>query len=422
MAIRRATGLDVDVAPPAHDTPPRGAVFGLLRDHRDYRTLWLGTLAAQAGQWILQVALGWLMLDLTDSEFWVGLVGFAGGLPILLFSIPAGVAIDRVDRRKLLVGCQAALTVLAAGLALLAAFGNAAPWQLLVGAFLNGAGMTISNATRQTIVPGTTPRADLPAAIALMSAGQNATRVVGPSLAGAIIGVAGIAGAFVVQASALSIALALTMMLSANVAASGVVSATRGGLLDGWHYVRARPVPRDLIMLAAIPTLTVFPYIQLLPVFARDILKVGPQGLGLLMAASGVGAVIGSLLVAKTARMSRMGYFLLVSTIVYGLIIAGFAFSTSVWLSLPLLLLGGLTGSAYMSLNNSLLHLHITDEVRGRVMGVYMLTWGLMPLGALPMGLAANYLGAPAAVAGGALLSSTLTLLLATRSRTLRAL
>jgi len=404
------------------DEPRRSGVIALLRVYRDYRLLWYGTLGTQGGQWVLQIALGWLMLDLTNSEFWVGMVGFAGGIPILLFSIPAGILIDRVDRRRILIVCQAVLAALGIALTVVIVMGRAEPWLLLTAAFINGIMMTVNNTTRQVIVADTVERIDLPAAIALNSAGQNATRVIGPSVAGAIIGLVGLGGAFAFQAGLLGLALGLSFMISAQVAGGRVAPSNRGGVLDGVRYIWRNPVLRDLMILATIPTLTVFPYMQLLPVYARDILAIGPQGLGLLMAASGVGAVAGALLVANATHLPWRGLFMLLATIAYGAVIIVFAFSTSVWLSMAMLMLAGLSGSAYMSLNNALLQLNVDDDIRGRVMGVYMLTWGLMPVGALPMGAAAGLVGAPIAIASGALISSALAALLAIRSATLRRL
>ncbi|MEI2618091.1 MAG: MFS transporter [Thermomicrobiales bacterium] len=404
------------------DEPRRSGVIALLRVYRDYRLLWYGTLGTQGGQWVLQIALGWLMLDLTNSEFWVGMVGFAGGIPILLFSIPAGILIDRVDRRRILIVCQAVLAALGIALTVVIVMGRAEPGLLLTAAFINGIMMTVNNTTRQVIVADTVERIDLPAAIALNSAGQNATRVIGPSVAGAIIGLVGLGGAFAFQAGLLGLALGLSFMISAQVAGGRVAPSNRGGVLDGVRYIWRNPVLRDLMILATIPTLTVFPYMQLLPVYARDILAIGPQGLGLLMAASGVGAVAGALLVANATHLPWRGLFMLLATIAYGAVIIVFAFSTSVWLSMAMLMLAGLSGSAYMSLNNALLQLNVDDDIRGRVMGVYMLTWGLMPVGALPMGAAAGLVGAPIAIASGALISSALAALLAIRSATLRRL
>jgi predicted MFS family arabinose efflux permease len=181
-----------------------------------------------------------------------------------------------------------------------------------------------------------------------------------------------------------------------------------------------RPDLQALFLLASIPTFFAFPYMSFLSVFARDVLRIGPEGLGLLLAASGTGAVAGSLLVASGLQSTKAGRTIVIRTFVYGLVIVGVAASRSVYLSLPLLLMAGLLGANFMSANNALLQLRITDEIRGRVMGAYMLTWGLMPLGALPMGLVAGAAGAPIAVASGAALTSILVALVGLTSRGLR--
>lgn len=367
----------------------------MLQRYRDFRLLLLGTLATQAGQWILNVAMAWLMLELTNSAIWVGLIGFASGLPMLFISIPAGVMIDRRDRRLILLWCQVLLTTLAAGLTLLVLLGVVEPWQLLVGALFNGAFMAVNNATRQAIVPSAVEPGDLAGGFGLLTAGQNASRIIGPSIAGVLIGFFGAAGAFAFQTVVLLAALLLTLALSAAVAGEGRARVSSGRPLDGLAYVRRRPVIRDLLLLAAIPMITVFPYVQLLPIFARDILDIGASGLGLMMAVSGVGAVIGGLLTSASMRIGRIGPFMLLTTIAYGGIVAAFAFSHWLWLSLPLIAMGSLTGSLFMAVNNTLVHMQITDDVRGRVTGVYMLTQGLFPLGVLPMAIGADLVGAP---------------------------
>ena len=394
----------------------------LLKTYSDFRYLWFGTIFTQGGQWILNVALGWLMLVLTDSPFWVGLVGFFGGIPMVAIAVPAGILIDRYDRRTILIWCQAGLMAIGVALAVLAILGLAEPWHLLLGAFLNGAGMSINNAARQTMVPGMVPRIDLASAIALTTAGQNASRILGPSVAGMLIGFFGVGGAFVFQAVVLTAALVLTFALSVTPLATRAAIVMRGGLLDGFRYVRETPVLVDLILLAAIPMLFVFPYLQLLPVFARDILGIGATGLGVMMAVSGVGAVTGGLLSAPAARLPRKGMFLVFSTIAYGGVVVAFAYSQWFLLSTAMVFCGSLIGSTYMSLNNTLLHMNVTDDVRGRVTGIYMITFGLMPLGGLPLGIVAELWGAPLAVAAGAVLSSIFTAILAVRSPRLRAM
>lgn len=404
---------------PAERAPGRGIFLALTR-YPAFRRLWFGVLAASLGQWMQQVALGWLALTLTDSAFFVGLVGFMAGLPFLLVSLPGGILIDRVDRRRLLLKCQAGAAVLAIVVALDVLTGTVQPWHLLVVAFLNGSLQALLNPTFQALVPNLVAREDLTNAIGLASAGQNVTRVVGPSVAGLVIGAVGNGPAFLLQAAALVVALVLVAGVSLP---SRAVDARRppfSGVFEGIRLIARRPDLRGLFLLASIPTFFVFPYIQFLSVFARDILKIGPSGLGLLMAASGSGAVVGALLVASRRNGAGGGRFLIGLTVFYGGLIVGLALSRSVYLSLPLLVCAGITGSTYMSTNMAVIQHRINDDVRGRVMSVYMLTFGLMPLGAMPMGIAAARFGTPFAVACGAILSSVFAAVLGLKSRELR--
>lgn len=425
--VRGATARDgaARTTPGSTGEEPPTVKLGLisaLAVYRDYRLLWSSTVLTQVGQWMQQISLGWLMLTLTNSAYWVGLIGFASGVPFLIVSIPAGVLIDRFDRRTVLVACQAGATLVAFIMALLVSLGLVHPWHLLAAAFLNGAALAVNNATRQTLVPSFVARGHLQKAIALMSAGQNSTRIIGPALAGPVIAVAGASGAFFIQAFFLLAALVNTMLLPPVRLPSGQTLALRRNLVDGVSYIARNPVLAGLLWLVAIPTLLVFPYIQFLPVYARDILGIGAGGLGLLLSAGGVGAVTGALVIAGLERMRRKGMFMLVATAVYGFVVITFAYSRWVPLTVLSLFLGGLLGSAYMSMNNTLLLLNVSEEVRGRVMGVYMLTWGLSPLGALPMGWIGDHFGVANGVALGALLSSVVTVGLALRSRALRAL
>ena len=339
-------------------------------------------------------------------------------LPIL----PGDEIDETAPRRWLLVACQASALAIGLTLAALTALGLARPWHLLLGAFLNGAALAVNNATRQTLVPTFVPREGLQNAIALLSAGMNVTRIVGPSLAGPLIAAIGSGGALLAQVGCLAIALVNTLQLPSRQDTTRVRLPFLRNLAEGIDYVRRSSVLVGLMLLATIPTILVFPYIQLLPVYARDILGVGASGLGLLYTAGGLGALTGSLFIAGFRRIEHKGRFILVTTFVYGLIIIVFAYSTWLPLSLVMLVLGGVLGSSYMSINNTLLHLNVTDEVRGRVMGIYMLTWGFMPLGALPMGFLGEQIGVPHAVALGAALSSLAILALAVRIPALRAL
>ncbi len=406
---------EVDQAAP----PEKLGLLSSLLLYRDYRQLWISTVLTQIGQWMLQVTLGWVVLNLTDSAGYVGLIGFASGIPFILVSIPAGVIIDRFDRRHVLLVCQAAAAVIGLGLAILVSLGHVQPWQLLLGAFLNGSALAINNATRQTMVPAFVKREHLQNAIAVMSAGQNSTRILGPSLGGPAIALMGAAGALYLQTGFLIAALISTLLLP-SVRSSVRTLSLRRNLAEGLSFVAKSPILTGLIVMAAIPSLLIFPYVQLLPVFARDILKIGASGLGLLLSAGGTGAVVGSLAVAGAVKLSRQGLIMLGGTFIYVFVVVAFAFSSWVILTVVLLFFCGFLGSAFMSLNNTLLHVHLTDEMRGRVMGVYTLTWGLSTIGALPMGFVGDQIGVPAAVAAGAGLTGLGTIWVAFRWRELR--
>lgn len=391
--------------------------FAAVGAYPAFRRLWLAALAASLGQWMQSTALGWIALDLTNSKSFVGLVVFTSGLPFLLISVPAGALIDRFDRRRVLMSCQAAAAILATVVAVDVVGGTVRPWHLLIFGFLNGSLQAMLNPSQQSLVPRLVERKDLFNAIGLMSAGSNMTRVFGPSLAGAIIGFVGSGEAFLVQAAAMLIAFAL---LATTRFPAGSMTGTAMSIRSALHGLRlvvSRDDLRGLFLLASLPTFFVFPYISFLSVYARDILKIGPQGLGLLMASSGVGAVVGSLLVAAQSAGGTKGRTLIVRTIAYCVVIAVFALSTRLWLSLPVLVAAGLLGANFMSANNAMIQQRVDDAVRGRVTGTYMLTWGLMPLGALPMGILADHIGIRAATFSGAVSCIVLTAALTARSR-----
>jgi predicted MFS family arabinose efflux permease len=402
----------------SNDTAWRVRFLGAVARHAVFRRLWLGALASSVGQWMQQVALGWLAIVMTNSPGFVGIVTFAAGLPFLVVAPFGGALIDRIDRRRLMLACQVLAFLLATVLAVDVMGEFVQLWHLPIAAFLNGSLLALLIPTQQSLVPALVPRENLTNAVGLMSAGQNMTRVVGPSVAGVVIGTIGVGPTFLAQAVAVAVSFILVLGI---VLPPRAPRATGGrGVFDGIRLVVSRPDLRSLFLLASIPTFFVFPYIGFLNVFARDILHIGAEGLGLLMAVSGCGAVVGSLLVASAARSEGTGRLLLSMTVLYGLPIVGVALSRTLWITLPLLFVAGMLGAAFMSGNNALVQHRVTDDVRGRVMGAYMLTWGLMPLGSLPMGMVGDRIGTPVAVAGGAVISSLLAGILGLASSAVR--
>ncbi|MCA9860331.1 MAG: MFS transporter [Thermomicrobiales bacterium] len=390
---------------------PGDGTFTVLRLNPVFRRLWMATVSTTLGQWMQSTALGWLALDLSNRSSFVGLVAFAAGIPFLIISIPGGLLLDRYDRRKILICCQAIAATGAILISVDVITGFVEAWHLLVFAFVNGSLQAIMNPAQQAIVPSLVSRARLTNGIALMSAGQNMTRVVGPSVAGAIIGVAGTGAAFLCQAAALVIALGLLLTTRFPAMATRKAVTSLGSAFDGARIVWNRSDLRAIISLVSISILLVFPYLSFLSVFARDVFEIGPEGMGVLMASSGAGAVLGSIFLASRKRQ-QTGRWYVVSGVVYGFLIAAFAFSPNLLVAVVLLLLAGFLGSAYVSAVNAGIQHRISDETRGRVMSIYMLTWGFTPIGAIAIGAIASGIGISATVAAAALLGNLLLIAL----------
>jgi MFS family permease len=348
-----------------------------------------------------QVSVGWLALQLMDSPLFVGLTAFVGGIPLLVVSLPAGVMIDRYDRRTVLLVAQFAVMLLAGVFALLVGTGAIAPWSTLVLVAAYGTAMSFIFPTRTTIVTMLVDRSDLANAVALNAAAQNATRVIGPALAGVLIAVIGIAGTFAVAALLQIMALITTLQLPA----STPVGTARGGsvwasLTLGLRIVAQDPFLTSLILLAVTTNVLVMPYITMMPVFARDELGIGSTGLGLLLASTGLGTVAGALAVAASRRLGSWSSAQVVTAATFTALVLGFALTSNLPLAVLLLFAAGGMSAAFMALAQTALQLRVDDDVRGRVLSIYLTTWGMLPFGQLAVGAIAERVGAPLAIAG----------------------
>jgi MFS family permease len=390
-----------ETARPAEEAGRETGMLHSLQAYPLFRMLMAGTLGSSSGFWMYQVAIGWLALDLIDSALFVGLAGFAGGIPMLLLSIPAGVVIDRYNRRNVLLMAQGGVAIVSTIFAIMVATGTIAPWSLILLVIINGSVMSFIFPVRTAMVPSLVERHHLANAVALMSATQNATRVVGPSLAGILIAAAGISGTFVL--AAVFQALALLGIWGLPSETPEAKPAGDGGnrlaqLMVGFRVVAENPVLLSLCILALAPTVLVMPYLNLMPVFARDVFDMGATGLGILLAAAGLGTVIGALSVARSNRLMTMRGSQVLTAVGFAISVTLFALSPSVWLAVPMLLIAGWMSAAFLAINQTLVQLNVDDEVRGRVMSVSLLTWGVMPFGQLALGAAAEPLGAPLAM------------------------
>jgi len=400
--------------PPGEGAPPvppwrqrqLPPTFASLR-HRNYRLLWFGTLFSSTGLWIQQISLGWLTYQLTGSPFLLGVVNGLRSLPLLLLGPFGGVAADRVRPKLLMMSTQLFLMTITAVFATLVATGHAHLWNIILFSLLTGVGWAFNMPVRQSTVPHLVPRSDLMNAIALNSALFNITRIVGPSAAGLLIAGIGIAGNFYLQAAAYVgvAAMVLQMNFPPIPRASQEESPVRH-LVEGAGYVWRHPTLRAQISLALIPVVVGMPYVSLLPIFAEDVLDVGPTGFGLLAGAAGVGALVGTLTIATIGNVERKGLLLFCALAALGTSLFFFAQSHSFLLSLALLVLVGGFQMTYMATNQTLLQMTSPDEFRGRIMGLYMLNQGLLPLGSLFAGALADATSAPFAVSvmGGSVL------------------
>jgi MFS family permease len=372
-------------------------VFGSLR-HRDYRYLWIGTLCMSAGQWIQQVTLGWLLYDLTGSAVLLGALNGVRAMPFLVLGPMAGVAADRFDRRLLLLLTQPILAVTTIGMGLLVASGHLEIWHLFVFTLITASVWSVNQPVRQTLVPNLVPRRDLVNALALNSMAFNSMKVVGPALGGLLIASFGASGNFFVQGIVyISLMYMVFKMHGPPTPPNARRSSPMANLKEGIAYVWQTPLLLALITVSLIPQMLSLPVTQaLMPVFQKDVLGVGPEGLGLMLASPGIGAVIATFsLAAFVERVRRKGLIMLVGLVMLGISLIVFAqMRTLPMAMLALCFMGGFQ-MVYMTTVQTVVQDVVPDQLRGRVMSIQMANQGLGPAGALTAGISTQFFGAP---------------------------
>lgn len=353
------------------------------------------------GFWMQSVALGWVVLTLTNSEFHLGLLGFSSGIPQFCFALAGGLIADRVDRYRLLIANRLVITILVLVLATLIALERVQFWHILVISFLLGTVAAVNIPTFQAFVAHLVPREHLPNAVALNAVGLNVTRVVGPSLAGILIAAVGAAGAIVLQAagSAWALLLALQMRFPEGGRSGG--ARHRGQLKEIFDYVRGHETISGLLAMEAVATLCAVPYTFFLPAFAKGVFGLDATGLALLSTAIGAGAALGAVHIAWTGNSHRLGPRLIMNGLAFAVALIVFGLSRWLWLSLMALFVAGLAAATYFATNNTILQLAVPDRLRGRASSLLTMIWGLVPFGSLTMGTLAQYVGVGAVVAGG---------------------
>jgi predicted MFS family arabinose efflux permease len=375
------------------------------------------------GQWIQQVTLGWLVYDMTGSAVLLGALNGLRSVPFLFSTPIAGVAADRMDRRKLLLCAEPVLAATALGMGFLVFSGRLEVWHLFAFTLLTASVWTFIGPVRQSLVPNLVPRHDLMNAVVLNSTGFNLTKIFGPALAGLLIAWFTAGGNFFVQSVAYVLVIVTVYRMHVPpTPPEARRSSAAANLREGLAYVRSNPLVLALIMAALVPQIFAMPYQALMPVFQKDVLGVGPEGLGLLMAAPGAGAVLATLLLASTAhRVRRKGLLLLGALVLLGVALILFSRTTSLHLALVSLVFVGGCQMMYMATTNTLLQTMVPDALRGRVMSIYLLDHGLTPAGALLAGVSTELLDAPTTVAMMGMVVIVLAVLVTWRAPRIRA-
>ena len=367
--------------------------------HKNYRLFFTGQSISLIGTWMTRIATSWLVYRLTGSALLLGVVGFAGQIPSFLLAPFAGVLVDRWNRHRLLIITQVLALLQSLAMALLTLTGLITTWQIIVLSVFQGLINAFDMPARQAfVVEMVERREDLANAIALNSSMVNAARLIGPSLGGVVIAAIGEGWCFMIDAFSYIavvvslLAMTLTSRMIQPIKETGLFEQLR----EGWNYAARFAPIRNILLLIGLVSLVGMPYTILMPVIADDVLHGGPNTLGLLMAASGVGALIGAMLLAARKSVLGLGKYIPLTAGAFGAGLITFSFSRVIWLSLLLMVLTGLGFMVQMAVSNTILQTIVDEDKRGRVMSFYTMAFmGTAPFGSLLAGSVAERIGAP---------------------------
>lgn len=367
---------------------------------RNFRLYWFGMLLSLVGTWIQTVAQSWLVFQLTNSAFLLGLVGFLGLFPVFLFSLFGGVAADRVNKRKILLFTQNAFMVLAFILAIMTQLKIITPLQIMIIALLNGVVMAFDAPARQSVVVELAGKQHLLNAIALNSAAFNSARIIGPALAGLLIAGVGMSGCFYINGiSFLAVIFALLLIKHPGAVKRAEKTAVFKDLTEGLVFIKNNKTILILIVMVAITSLFGLSYVILMPVFASDVLKVQAKGFGILMSSAGTGALLAALMLARLGDVKQKGKSIIISSLVFSIALILFSLSRIFSVSIIFLVLIGWSSVTSVSLINNSLQVLVPDEYRGRIMSAFMFTFGgFVPFGNLLAGSISQAFGVNTAI------------------------
>ncbi len=375
----------------------------------DFRVLLGTTVLTQLSGWMEEVARGWLVYELTHSAFHLSALAFVSGASRFLVAPIAGYVTDRMDRRQATALAEALTGVAALALGVLTLAGMVQLWEVYFLACWMGPLRGITMTTRQALLYDVVGPSYLTNAVGLNAVAANMARIAAPSLGGIIIGALGTATAFLAQAILLLLAIPVTLLLRLQAAAPPRQMPFWRSVVEGVKYVSANPLLLRLFLFIYIPNVLIYPYVNLIPVFADEVLGMGARGYGLLLTGVGFGSIPGGLIVAAMGRWRYKGMAMGGAALLYMGMVALFAQSRWPAFAFATLVTGGMGWSMMVSLNQTLVQLHLGDAFRGRGLSLYNLGSGLTPLGNLAMGGVAHMIGVPMAVTSFALAAMALS-------------
>src|SRR6266478_1270077 len=406
VSSRRNIGqLPENSGQPSPKTGWLPATLRALR-HRNFQIFFSGQLVSLIGTWMQSVAQSWLVYRLTGSSLLLGAAGFASQIPVFLVAPLGGIAADRFNRQRVVIGTQISSMVLAFILAVLTLTRTVQVWHIFVLAALLGVVNAFDIPARQSFLVEMVGKEDLMNAIALNSSMFNGARIIGPAIAGILVAKIGEGWCFFANAvSYIAVIIGLLMMKVHSPARASMASPFEH-MMEGFRFVNRTAPIRALLLLLGVVSLVGMPYVVLMPIFADQILHGGARGLGILMGATGVGALLGALTLAFREGVKGLGRWVAWCSAGFGASLVVFAISHTFWISVILLFPVGYTIMLQMACSNTLIQVMVPDALRGRVMAVYsMMFMGMAPIGALLGGALSDRLGAPLTVAMGGIAS-----------------
>ena len=379
----------------------------------DYFWFWSSYFVSNVGSWMQSVAQGWLLFELTSSPFYLGLFSALRMVLLLSFFVLGGLMSDRWERRKVMLWIQVISALTALGLALLVSFKAIQVWHIFVLGAITSTTWAFEQPVRQALIPQMVKREDLVNALALNAVTWNGAGLLGPSLVGLSVGTIGIDGCFYVNVvSYLAVIGALMQMHVPPNRSYGHRATVLQSLLDGFGYVRREKVIATFLLVSAIFNIFGRSFITLLPVFAKEILRIGASGLGFIAAGPGLGTIIGSLSLASLGRVEPKHSILMTILLTFSLTLFAFAASTDFRIAFTCLVVVGALSTVFETLLNTSIQLRVVEAYRGRVMGFYGLTaGGLREFGGMQAGFLAEWSSAPFAIEAGAVILAVVGLI-----------